>query len=55
MSTSPEMNVDCIEEDEERETPGYTINDNGLSGIPELIDNCAEEKEMNQRPEIRTG
>jgi hypothetical protein len=41
MSTSPEMNIDCVEEDEERETPGYAINDNGLSGIPELIDNCA--------------
>ena len=45
------MDIDGIEDSEEREAPGNTVNDDTLALREELIDNCAEEEQMNERPD----
>jgi hypothetical protein len=48
---SPKINVDGIENGQEREPPGDTIDDNALSLGEELVDDSTEEEEMYKRPD----
>lgn len=50
MVGSPEIDVDCVENAEEREPPGDAVNDDSLASGEELIDNGPKEQEMNDRP-----
>ena len=46
VSVAPDVDVEGVEEDEERETPVDSIDDNLLAVIEELVDNRAEEKKV---------
>jgi len=48
---TPEIDVDGIQQDEERQAPVDGINDNLFAIVEELVDNGAEEQEMNNRPD----
>ena len=47
---SPEVHVDDIENTEESKAPGDAINDGALAAGEELVDDRAQEQEMDQRP-----
>jgi len=47
----PQVDIDGIKDDQQGETPGNGINDDGLSGIRELVDNGAEKKKVDQGPD----
>lgn len=47
---APDVNVDGVEDAKEREAPGDGVNDHALSGREELVDDCAEKEQMNERP-----
>ena len=44
------MHVDRIEDGEEGEAPGDAVDDDALAGGEELVDDRAQEQEMDQRP-----
>lgn len=47
---SPEVDVDGIENTEERESPGNSVDDNSFSIGEELVDDGAEEEKVNNGP-----
>jgi hypothetical protein len=50
MVTSPQVDVDSIEDTEEREAPGDTVNDGTLATGEELVNDGAEKENVDQRP-----
>jgi len=48
---SPQVDVDGIEDTEERKTPVYTVYNDRFSVIRELIDDGTEEQEMDEGPD----
>ena len=46
----PYVDVDSVEDGKEREPPADAINDDLLSALEELIDDGAEEKEVDEGP-----
>ena len=50
MTSRPNMHIDGVQNTQQRETPGNAINDDLFTGGEELIDDSAQEQEMNQRP-----
>ena len=50
MVGGPEVDVDGVEEREEREAPGDTVNDDSLAVVEELVDDGSEKQEVNERP-----
>jgi len=46
MLTSPEIDVDGVEDSKEGEAPGDGIDDDMFSGREELVDDCPQEEEM---------
>lgn len=51
MLMSPEIDVDGVENSQEREAPGDAIDDDLFSGGEELVDDCGEEEKVDKRPE----
>lgn len=51
VAAAPDADVDGVEDDEEGETPVYTVDDNLLAGFKELVDDCSEKEEVNDRPD----
>lgn len=49
---NPKVNVDCIQNTEERESPRDTLDDDVVSSLLELVDDGTEEEEVNDRPII---
>ena len=47
---SPEVHVDDIEDTEESKAPGDAIDDGTLAAGEELVDDRAEEQEVDERP-----
>jgi len=47
----PQIDVDGIEDAEQRESPGDTVNDSTFAFGEELVDDGAEEKDVNQSPD----
>lgn len=47
---TPDVDVDGVEDAKEREAPGDGVDDHALSGREELVDDCAEKEQMNERP-----
>lgn len=47
---APDVNVDGVEDAEEGEAPGDGVDDHALAGREELVDDCAEKEQMNERP-----
>lgn len=47
---APDVDVDGVEDAKEREAPGDGVNDHALAGREELVDDCAEKQQMNERP-----
>jgi len=50
MLMSPEIDVDGVENSQEREAPGDAIDDDLFSGGEELVDDCGEEEKVDKRP-----
>lgn len=50
MLPAPDIDVDGVEDAKEREAPGDSVNDHALAGREELVDDCAEKQQMNERP-----
>lgn len=50
MRTSPEVDVDGIEDGKERESPSDAIDNYFLTLREELVYDCTEKKKMNERP-----
>ncbi len=50
MMACPDVNVNGIEDTEERETPRDSIDDDLLASGEELVDDGSQEKEMNEGP-----
>lgn len=50
MLLHPDMNVDGVEDTKEREVPGHAVDDPALPGGEELVDECSEKEQMNERP-----
>lgn len=44
------MDVDGVEDAEERKIPGHAIDENTLPGGEELVDECSEKEQMNKGP-----
>lgn len=51
MMTSPQVDVDCVENTEEGKTPGNAVDDDAFAFGEELVDDGAEEEQVDQRPE----
>lgn len=50
MVASPEVNVDRVEDTEERKTPGDAVDNDALALGEELVDDGAEEEQVDHRP-----
>jgi len=48
--TSPQIDIDGVQDTEKRETPSDRVDDDGLSVVGELIDNRSQEKYVNDGP-----
>lgn len=46
----PDVHVNCVEDGKERETPANSINDDLLAAFKELVDDSAEEEQVDKRP-----
>jgi hypothetical protein len=58
VMVDPQADIDGVQNTKERETPGNSVDDDGFALWPELIDDGAEEKQMDEGPdgeEIRSG
>lgn len=53
VAARPDVDVDGVEDDEEREAPVDAVDDNLLARFEELVDNGAEEKEMDNGPDAK--
>lgn len=51
VSTGPDAYVEGVENDEQWETPPYTIDDHSLSGIGELEEDVTKQQEVNEGPD----
>jgi len=51
VSLTPDVDIDGVEEDEEREAPVNAIDDGLLAVLGGLIDDGSEKKEVNDRPD----
>ena len=47
---APNMDVDRVEIRQEREPPSNAVNNNTFALREELVDNCAEEQEVDEGP-----
>jgi hypothetical protein len=45
---SPDVDIDGIEDSQERETPSNAINDDLLASVGELVDDIAEQQEVDE-------
>jgi hypothetical protein len=50
VAASPQVDVDGIQDSEERETPRYAIDDDGFSAGEELVNDSAKEEKVDERP-----
>ena len=50
----PEVDVDGVEDAEESKPPADAVNDDLLAALKELVDDGAEEQEVDEGP-VRTG
>jgi hypothetical protein len=50
IMTSPQIDIDGVQDTEKRETPSDRVDDDGLSVVGELIDNRSQEKYVNDGP-----
>ena len=50
MIGGPEVDVDGVEDAKEREPPGNAINDCFFACWEELVDDCAQEENMDEGP-----
>ena len=50
MIGGPEVDIDGIEDAEEREPPGNAIDDYFFACREELVDDCAQEEDMDEGP-----
>lgn len=53
--TSPEIDVEGVEDTKEREPPGDTVNDNKLASGAELVDDGPKKQEMDDGPRRNEG
>jgi hypothetical protein len=51
VSASPNIDVEDVEEDEERESPVHAVDDGLLASFEELVDDGAEEEKVDDGPE----
>ena len=51
----PDVDVDHVQDGEEREPPANAVNDDLLAALKELVDDSSEEKEMDERPDPVLG
>ena len=51
----PDIDIDRVEDSEEGEPPANAINDDFLAAFKELVDDGAEEKEVDERPDPTLG
>ena len=51
VMSAPYIDIDGVENTKERETPSYSGNDQALASGEELVDDRAEEQEVDERPE----
>jgi hypothetical protein len=47
---SPQVDVDGIQDGQERETPRHAIDNDGLTAGEELVNDCAQKEKMDKRP-----
>ena len=47
----PEVDIHSVEHSQEWEPPGDACNDGTMAVLRELVYNCAEQEEVNDRPE----
>lgn len=52
--TSPQVDVDCIQDCKKREAPRDAVDNYGFSAREELVDDRAEEEKMDERPGIES-
>ena len=52
MPGGPEAHVDGVEDSEQGETPRDTVDDGAVTRLSELVDDGAEEQDMNDSPAI---
>lgn len=50
MMRRPQINVDSVQHSEQREAPGDTLDDGAVAILSELVNNRAEQEEVNDGP-----
>jgi hypothetical protein len=50
MASSPEVDIDGVEYNQQGKAPRDTIDDDKLPASEELVDDSAEEEKMDERP-----
>jgi len=53
VTSSPDVDVDGVEEDEEGEAPADSVDDGLLAALGELVDDSAEKQEVNDGPDTK--
>jgi len=53
VAASPDVDIDDVEDDEEGEAPVDAVDDDLLAVVEELVDNRAEEQEVDHRPQSK--
>jgi len=51
MIRGPKIHIDGIENTQDSETPGYSVDNDPFSFRGELVENRGQQEEVNQRPE----
>ena len=46
----PDVDVDHVQDGEEREPPANAVNDDLLATFEELVDDCSEKEKVDERP-----
>lgn len=52
VPVAPDIHVDRVQDEEEREAPGDTVDDRLLALREELVDDVAEQEEVDNRPDV---
>ncbi len=48
----PKVDIYGVENSKKRQAPANSVNDDLFAAVKELVDNCAEEKKVNERPRL---
>jgi hypothetical protein len=53
MVSGPQVDINSVQDDKKREAPRDTLNDSTVTILSELVDDGAEEQEVDGRPKPR--